>query len=66
MESPRARLPLHKATAGFTQGAATCSRILTSPMNLGLMVQGRVVIPMASRALSGAFTADMASHTRVG
>jgi len=51
-----------KTLSGVTQGAYRTAESLTSPMNLGLMVgtAGLSEIPVAARALSGAFAADMA------
>jgi len=55
---------LAKASAGLTQGAWRTAEGLTSPINLGLMAgtAGLGQIPVAARALSGAFAADMAQH----
>ena len=64
MESPLDPGSLAKATAGFTQGAARTAEGLTSPINAALMVgtAGMSQIPLAARALSGAFTVDTARH----
>ena len=56
--------PFFKGTSGVMQGLAGTAESLTSPINFGLLAgtAGLSEIPVAARALSGAFAADMAQH----